>query len=109
MPRSSSCRTMPRRRTFEDPLYLPDSEIALRVSMGTEEWIATATILERSGLPRRDPLFKHQRCWWRVQDFLYRRAGGTIPDAAAKAGGVVEDIDALRPKRGRRPHLLSRP
>ena len=87
------------RRTFEDPLYLDDAQIAERLGMGTEQWMAPATILERSGLPRRDPLFKYHRCWWRVQDFLYRRAGGALPDDGLNANAIVEDLNALRSKR----------
>ena len=85
---------MARADVFE-PIFLPDAEIAKRVSMSAGEWAAAATVLERSGLPRRDPLFKNQRCWPRVRDFLYRRAGGASPDET-ETTGIVEDLDALR-------------
>lgn len=77
------------RRTWpEEPIFLPDAEIAKRVSMTAGEWKAAAVVLERSGLPRRDPLFKNQRCWPRVRDFLYRRAGGSAADEIETAGIV---------------------
>ena len=85
---------MARTDAFE-PIFLPDAEIAKRVSMSAGEWEAAATVLERAGLPRRDPLFKHQRCWPRVRDFLYRRAGGALPDDT-ETTGIVENLDALR-------------
>ena len=82
-------------RSALDPIFLPDAEIAKLFSMSTAEWDATARTLEREGLPRRDPLFKNQRCWPRVRDFLYRRAGGALPDEGDMTG-IVEDLDALR-------------
>jgi len=78
-----------------DPIFLPDAEIAKRVSMTSLEWEAAAHVLERSGLPRQDPLFKNQRCWPRVRDFLYRRAGGALPEENDETG-IVENLDALR-------------
>ena len=82
-----------------DPIFLPDVEIAKIVGLSAAEWKAAALVLERSGLPRRDPLFKNQRCWPRVRDFLYRRAGGALPDEDENHG-IVENFDA-RWKRGR--------
>ena len=82
-----------------DPIFLPDVEIAKIVGLSAAEWKAAALVLERSGLPRRDPLFKNQRCWPRVRDFLYRRAGGPLPDEN-ETSGLVENWDAFR-KRGR--------
>lgn len=91
-------------RSVLEPIFLPDAEIAKLVSMTAGEWEAAATVLERSGLPRRDPLFKNQRCWPRVRDFLYRRAGGALPDDT-ETTGIVENLDALRStgKRRTRP------
>ena len=86
---------MPRTRASADPIYLPDSEIAGLVGLTVLEWESAAKVLERSGLPRRDPLFKNQRCWPRVRDFLYRRAGGAAPDIDDETG-IVENLDALR-------------
>ena len=84
-----------------DPIFLADAEIAKVVGLSAAEWKAAALVLERSGLPRRDPLFKNQRCWPRVRDFLYRRAGGALPDEDENHG-IVENFDA-RWKRGRPP------
>lgn len=56
-------------------LYKPEAEIARLVGMTTDEWEATATVLERSGLPQRDPLFGERRYWPAVRAFLDRRAG----------------------------------
>lgn len=85
-------------RAVIDPLFLPDVEIARLVSITPEEWRATAAVLERYGLPRRDPLFKDQRCWPSVRDFLYRRANGANQPPET---GIAEDLDALR-QTGRR-------
>jgi hypothetical protein len=82
-------------RSVLEPVFLPDAEIAKLMRMTGPEWEAAATVLERSGLPRRDPLFKNQRCWPRVRDFLYRRAGGPLPDDTEMTG-IVENLDALR-------------
>ena len=87
--------------TKSDPLFLTDVEIAKLVSMSAGEWQAAATVLEREGLPRRDPLFKNQRCWPKVRDFLYRRAGGQSP-GDHESPGIVENLDALRPAGRRR-------
>lgn len=54
-------------------IYLSDREIAKRLGMSVIEWTATATVLERSGLPRRSPMFQDRRHWIAVQDFLYSR------------------------------------
>ena len=78
-----------------DPIFLADAEIAKVVGLSAAEWKAAALVLERSGLSRRDPLFKNQRCWPRVRDFLYRRAGGALP-GEDENHGIVEDLDALR-------------
>lgn len=56
-------------------LYLPEHEIARRVGMKTDEWEATAIVLERDGLPQRDPLFGERRYWPAVRAFLDHRAG----------------------------------
>ena len=54
-------------------IYLSDREIAKRLGMSVIEWTATAIVLERSGLPRRSPMFQDRRHWIAVQDFLYSR------------------------------------
>lgn len=78
-----------------DPIFLPDVEIAKIVGLSAAEWKAAALVLERSGLPRRDPLFKNQRCWPRVRDFLYRRAGGALPDEERSDVRSMENLDAF--------------
>ena len=83
-----------------DPIFMPDAEIAKIVGFSAAEWKAAALVLERSGLPRLDPLFKNQRCWPRVRDFLYCRASGPSPDEN-ETSGLVENWDAFR-KTGRR-------
>ncbi len=82
-------------RSVLEPVFLPDAEIAKLMRMTSGEWDAAATVLEREGLPRRDPLFKNQRCWPKVRDFLYRRAGGQS-SGDHESPGIVENLDALR-------------
>ena len=49
-------------------------------------WDGVAVILERQGLPKRDPLFSNRRYWPAVDQFLRRRnglssvQGGFTPD-----------------------------
>ena len=62
------------RRPVES-LFLTESEIAERVGMSSAEWIAAAVALEKSGLPRPDPVFHRRRYWPAVKAFLDRRAG----------------------------------
>ncbi|MCW6513144.1 hypothetical protein [Lichenifustis flavocetrariae] len=89
-----------RPRSEPDPIFLPDAEIAKRVSMSQAQWEATAVVLERSGLPKRDPLFNNQRCWPSVRAFLFRRSGHADP--TAEASSIVENLDAFRTPRRRR-------
>jgi hypothetical protein len=64
-------------------LYKAESEIAERVlGAGANKWPAIATVLEREGLPRIDPMFG-MRFWPAVQSFFLRRHG--IIDAAVPA------------------------
>lgn len=88
-------------RSASEPVFLPDAEIAKMMSLSAGEWEAAATVLEREGLPRRDPLFKNQRCWAKVRDFLYRCAGGVLLDDTVSPRSV-ENLDALRPSGRRR-------
>ena len=87
-------------RTDPDPIFLADAEIAKRVSMSAAQWEATALVLERSGLPKRDPLFNNQRCWPSVRAFLFRRSGHA--ELTAATSGIVENLDAFRTPRRRR-------
>lgn len=56
-----------------EPLYVTEAEIAALVGMSAKEWEAAALVLERSGLPPRDPLFKNKRYWPACKAFLDRR------------------------------------
>ena len=56
-------------------IYLNDNDIAERLGVDSVKWESVAVVLERSGLPRRDPLFDEKRCWPAVLEFLLRRAG----------------------------------
>ena len=79
-----------------EPLFLNDAEIAKRLGMTSAEWHPVAQVLERSGLPRKDPLFGGRRCWPSVQSFLLRRSAGGDDDVGEQPGRIVEDLDALR-------------
>jgi len=72
------------RRSVES-LYLTDAEIAARVGMSSEDWLAAAKALK--GLPPVDPVFKFRRYWPAVRAYLDRR-NGLIQNAAL---GVIDD------------------
>jgi hypothetical protein len=58
-------------------LYLTEAEIADRVMSGddrVQRWKGVAAMLERQGLPQKDPVFDNRRYWPAVRDFLDRRA-----------------------------------
>lgn len=76
-----------------DPLYMTDGEIAGLVGVGVDRWRANATVLERSGLPRRDPLFANKRYWPAVKAFLDRRNGLGHHSLALQPDGE-EDFNA---------------
>jgi hypothetical protein len=63
------------RRAADDRLFLTEGEIAMRVGVSSPDWQAAAYVLEKSGLPRPDPLFGQRRYWPAVRAFLDRRAG----------------------------------
>jgi hypothetical protein len=63
------------RRASPDPLFLTEGQIAEKFEIRAAEWRAVAAVLERSGLPRPDPLFGNWRYWPAVSAFLDRRAG----------------------------------
>jgi hypothetical protein len=58
-----------------DQLFITDGVIAKRVGLSFAEWVPTSKVLEKSGLPLPDPLFKNRRCWPAVRLYLDRRAG----------------------------------
>jgi hypothetical protein len=64
-------------------IYLNDKEIAKQLGVDSAKWESIAVVLERDGLPRRDPLFDERRCWPAVLEFLLRRAGVGGNNAAA--------------------------
>lgn len=63
------------RAVADDRLFLTEGEIAVRVGVSALDWQAAAHVLEKSGLPRPDPLFGQRRYWPAVRAFLDRRAG----------------------------------
>lgn len=87
-------------RRLDAPLFLTDAEIAARLPMTTPAWEAAATVLERDGLPRRDPLFGDRRCWPAVRDFLLARAGSPIRmSRPASPPATTENLDVFRQSR----------
>lgn len=67
------------------PLY-PTEERIIREIFGQDaprdlisSWDGIARVLERDGLPPRDPLFGNRRFWPSVQAWLRRRNGLTSP------------------------------
>jgi hypothetical protein len=66
---------MSRRAAADDRLFLTEGEIALKVGVCALDWQAASHVLEKSGLPRPDPLFGQRRYWPAVRAFLDRRAG----------------------------------
>lgn len=67
-------------------LYKTEAEIAGIVGVDIAIWRANAAVLERSGLPLRDPLFARRRYWPAVKAFLDRRAGLDAPSMFAPDG-----------------------
>ena len=74
------------------PLYPSERRIVTEL-YGTDaaadmlrDWDGVATVLERDGLPPRDPLFGNRRYWPAVVAWLRRRNG-----LASAAGGFAPD------------------
>lgn len=88
---------MTRRDLSVTPIYLKDEEIAARVGMSTGEWGATALVLEKHGLPKRDPLFHNRRCWPAVEAFLIERAR----PSGARMSGEPEEYRGFSKRRAR--------
>jgi hypothetical protein len=63
------------RRPPETCLFLTEAETAERVGLAALDWKAAVSALEKTGLPRPDPLFGGRRYWPAVKAFLDRRAG----------------------------------
>jgi hypothetical protein len=85
------------RRAAPDPLFLTEGEIADRLGLPAVEWQAAASVLERVGLPRPDPVFRARRYWPAVRAFLDRRAGLRQDGPAA----VVDGEEHWDDRRGR--------
>ncbi len=73
-------------------LFPCEAEIARRLSQTPSEWAARATILEREGLPRIDPLMGG-RYWPAVQAFWNRRYCLSSIEPSQPDG--EENLDAL--------------
>lgn len=63
------------RRVSDDRVFLTEAEIAERVGLPALDWKAAVSALEKSGLPRPDPMFRGRRYWPAVRAFFDRRAG----------------------------------
>ena len=74
-------------------LFLTEAEVARRLGQRSRDWGAKATVLERHGLPRIDPLMGG-RYWPAVVAFFHRRYGISNVEMAQPDGG--ENLDALR-------------
>jgi hypothetical protein len=74
-------------------LFPCEAEIARRLSQTHDEWRAKATVLERQGLPRIDPVMGG-RYWPAVHAWWNRRYGLSTVEASQPDG--AENLDALR-------------
>jgi hypothetical protein len=63
---------MSNRRPFVDELFLREDEIARRLGQTPRDWESKAIVLEREGLPPKDPFFG-LRYWPAVRAFLDHR------------------------------------
>jgi hypothetical protein len=82
-----------RRKANEAALFLREDEIERRLGLAKGEWPPIATVLERHGLPRIDPLLGG-RYWPAVRFFFDRRYGISNVEVSQPDG--EEDLDALR-------------
>lgn len=78
---------------IEKPMPLYPSEARIVAELYGEAapemakaWDGVAAVLERDGLPKRDPLFGNRRYWPGVEAFLRRRNG-----LASRVGGSTPD------------------
>jgi hypothetical protein len=83
-----------------DALYKTEEEIAALIGLGVDKWRDIAHVLEKSGLPRRDPLFGKRRYWPAVRAFLDRRYGlgvahPLVPDGKENFGQTSRRRSAL--------------
>lgn len=70
-----------------------EAEIARRLSQDPKGWSAKATILERDGLPRVDPIMGGR--YWPAVDAYWRRRYGLSNVQVSQPDGE-ENLDALR-------------
>jgi hypothetical protein len=84
---------MSRRIIQGSSLFPTEAEVARLLGQTSSDWGAKATVLERHGLPRIDPLMGG-RYWPAVVAFFDRRYGISNVEAAQPDGG--ENLDALR-------------
>ena len=67
--------------TKQIPLYATDKQIAQALygwdapADVLRSWTSAADVLERHGLPKRDPLFGNRRFWPAVEAFIHRWNG----------------------------------
>ncbi|KQP16546.1 hypothetical protein ASF26_01545 [Methylobacterium sp. Leaf93] len=83
---------MARRPHHDQGLFPNEAEVARRLSQDPAEWKAKATILERDGLPRIDPMMG-ARYWPAVLAYWNRRYG--LSAAAAMSPDGMENLNAL--------------
>lgn len=84
----------------EMPLFPCEADIA-RAVLGpgrVSEWKAIAIILERHGLPMKDPIFG-ARYWPAVKAWFDRRAGLHNHFIPSKVGGMERPRESLEPPR----------
>jgi len=86
-------RDMTIARQLSAGLFPAEAEIARRLSQTLQAWRAKATILERDGMPKIDPVMGG-RYWPAVEAYFNRRYG--IATSAPSALDGMENLDALR-------------
>ena len=74
-------------------LFPSEVEVARRLSQSPTDWRAKASVLERDGLPRIDPIMGG-RYWPAVREWWNRRYGLSNVEVSQPDG--EEDLDALR-------------
>ncbi len=60
---------------MSEKLFMTDAELAKAIGLPTDEFKATAVVLQRSGFPVPDPVFKNRRYWPAVKAYFDRRYG----------------------------------
>ncbi|WP_374330458.1 hypothetical protein [Aestuariivirga sp.] len=84
------------RTADRDILFLSEAETARRLGKSLSDWTAIATVLEREGLSRVDPLFGG-RYWPAVIAFFHNRYGlHSIGSVGHMTPDGKENLDALQ-------------